>query len=86
MDTENLQILVDHLRKQLQGLELTLPASRIVREKSFNERSQHVNMPGRGNMFCVHERSYFYPCKQCRRTKQDGDAKREAFFKKLGLV
>ena len=48
-----------------------LPKASTVREKSLNERKGEYHQPGYGLYFCLHDRTYFEPCNNCRRTKRD---------------
>lgn len=86
MDAMCERTLLLHLLRQLQGIEATLLSKRgSFRSKSLTEHEQRYHSQGHGTMFCVHERSYFTPCKNCKRTQSDANKRRNAFFDKLGL-
>lgn len=84
MDTIALQALVDDLRMQLRGIEETIIVRRgTLRRKSLNELAQAKHEVGHGLVFCAHERSYFVPCKHCKRTQRDATQRREAYLAKI---
>lgn len=45
-----------------------------IRVKSASEPVQHYQKPGHGLFFCLHERSYFVECRQCRRDRTECEA------------
>ena len=64
-----------------QSIELINHSSQI-REKSSSEPRQHYQKPGHGLFFCLHERSYFVECKNCRRTLKEATENQTAFMQK----
>lgn len=59
---------------------------RTVRERSLGEADAVYHPPNYGVMFCLHDKMYFHACVACRRTVADGEAKREQFMRKHGIV
>lgn len=49
------------------------------REKSTTEPRQHYQKPGHGLFFCLHERSYFVECRNCKRTLKEATGNLVAF-------
>lgn len=57
--------------------------SPCFRVKGTTEPKQHYQKPGHGLFFCLHERSYFTECRNCRRTKSEGEANEQRFRDKI---
>jgi hypothetical protein len=53
-----------------------------IRVKSASEPVQHYQKPGHGLFFCLHERSYFVECRQCRRDLKEANEHETEFMKK----
>jgi hypothetical protein len=54
-----------------------------IRQKGTTEPVQHYQKPGHGLFFCLHERSYFVECRNCRRTLQEAEENEQAFVNKI---
>jgi hypothetical protein len=53
------------------------------REKSASEPVQRYQKPGHGLFFCLHERSYFVECRNCKRTRSEAEANEQEFLDKM---
>jgi hypothetical protein len=49
-----------------------LPKATLKRAKSKNELEIKYHPQAYGLYFCLHDKSYFEPCLNCRRTKAEG--------------
>jgi hypothetical protein len=48
-----------------------LPKAHTTRSRSTNELNAEYHQPGYGLHFCFHGRTYYEPCKTCRRSSKD---------------
>lgn len=64
------KILHDSAARQASIDSKALPKAATRRIKSSNELKMEYHSVGYGLHFCLHDRTYYEPCKECRRSKR----------------
>lgn len=83
MESEQQALFIALLRR-LRGMDACVNSG-IFRTRSKNEESA-PKAQGYYSFFCIHDRHKWSPCKQCGRSKAEGDRAREAYREELAAV